>query len=105
MDARRLLAAFVVGCATTACALDVAPEDGDSTAPASATAPPVNTGAMPDPHPGTPCMGMLSLDDAGALTVTGYLCPQPSPRTPDPASTTLPSKPPDALGQSLTTPR
>lgn len=105
MDAKRVLAAFVVGCATTACAFGVAPDPGDGTEPASATAPPINSSGEVDPHGGTPCMGLLSLDDAGALTVRGYLCPEPAPGIPDPASRTLPTRPPNALGQRLTTPR
>lgn len=85
MDVRNLLAAFVVGCATTACALDVAPDAGDKTdTTVSRAAIPVGTGAEPGTRGGPPCDAMLRLDSTGKLVVTGYLCPQPEVRHPDP---------------------
>jgi hypothetical protein len=104
MDAKRLLAAIVVGCAATACALDVAPDPGDSTAPP--TVAPINTGAARDPHPGSNCMPLVAYDaDAGVVTlVGGYACPEPSTRMPDPASG-LPTKLPGKLLEYRTSPR
>jgi hypothetical protein len=106
MDARNLMAAVVVGCAVTACALDVAPDAGDSNTAVSGAAIPVNTGAEPDPNTGTPCDAMLGLDDTGNLVVTGYLCPQIDARHPDPEAVP-PGEPPEEFerGVSVVSPR
>ncbi len=105
MDATRLLAVFVLGCAATACAFDVAPDSGDGTAPASATTPPINTGAARDPHRGTNCMPLVTYDpDAGLVATGGYVCSKPSTRLPDPASAP-PTELPAQLAQGLTSPR
>lgn len=105
MDARTLVAAIVVGCATTACALNVAPDPGDSTPTVSTAPPPINSSTAPDLRPGTNCMPLVTFDaDAGIVTQDGYVCPEPSARLPDPIST-LPSQAPGQFVQRLTSPR